>query len=899
MHRFPERLRDWSDRLRVGWHRAATRLAEAGQRLRIAVRDMRRHCRGEPLPSRPLVVAAVCLAAGCAVARAAATVAGGATEAVGVSLAAVWWGLAAAALGPWLWCMRRGRAGQAAAWMCLAIIGTGAAWSAAQFDLFSADDLAWQFPDPEASGSPAPVAIIGTVVESPRLLPVPMQDPRRAAAIGPSSECEVEVEAVRGGSRWRRAAGRTAVIVDGEPPDLRVGSRIRVLGRGLRPAPALNPGEFDFRLRSRSRRCLSIVRVPSAAGIRLLSRASPWAPGPLLDRLRTWGVGVMHAHLSESRAPLAAALLLGSRESLPREDADDFLVTGTIHILSISGLHVGLLSLALFKVLRTLLVPRRWSLVAVAVCTGLYMVLVRAETPVVRATLLVWLACLASATGRKSPAINALAVAAIVVLAWRPAEVFSAGAQLSFLSTAVLIGVSAALPRSRLPDDPIERLIERSRTRPERLLRGVGWSTWTLFVTGAAVWAATAPMVAARFHVLSPVGLVLNVVISPLVALAMAWGFLCLLFAAVSATVAGVCGAACDATLACIAGCVAWAAKVPGGHAWVAGPALWWVVGWYLLFAAALLLLPPERLKRGMTWGAIAAAWMAVGLGAAVVARLASPGPEGMQAIVAAMGHGCGIVVRSPQGRCLVYDAGRLGAPGAARRAMAAVLWSEGVSRIDTLVISHADTDHFNAVPELLERFAVGEVVASAGLCASPSPAVQDLLGRVRERGIPIRTVRTGDSFAIDPLCRVRVLLADGGRRDDGGPAADNEQSAVLAVEAAGRRLLLTGDLEGESLARFVAGDPDSCDALVAPHHGSRTSLPADIARATAPACVLVSGVGGSAWREVRAAYGEATPSGRATVLKTGGEGAIAVAFTADAIRVSRFSAGAWRPAGP
>ena len=80
---------------------------------------------------------------------------------------------------------------------------------------------------------------------------------------------------------------------------------------------------------------------------------------------------------------------------------------------------------------------------------------------------------------------------------------------------------------------------------------------------------------------------------------------------------------------------------------------------------------------------------------------------------------------------------------------------------------------------------------------------------------------------------------------------------------------------------------------LVAPHHGTRTSLPADIARVTSPGLVLVSGVGGPAWPEVSAAYRAA--AGAATVLKTGGEGAIAVTLTAAGVDVSRYSAGRWR----
>jgi len=321
------------------------------------------------------------------------------------------------------------------------------------------------------------------------------------------------------------------------------------------------------------------------------------------------------------------------------------------------------------------------------------------------------------------------------------------------------------------------------------------------------------------------------------------------------------------------------------------------VGGWYLLLVAILLWMPAHRLRSLRTWGIVIIAWLGVGQVAATVSHLFSR-PLQLEAVVVAMGHGCGIVVRSPTGRCLVYDAGRLGAPGAARRAMAAVLWSEGVRRIDTLVISHADADHFNAVPELLERFSVGEVVVSRDFMQNHSFAVADLLRKTEATGVPVKTVAAGDALPFDDLCRVRVLHPN---PEEEAPAAepggndDNQSSLVLAVESAGRRLLLTGDLEGEALERFVGADPDPCDALVAPHHGSGTTLPPTLATATVPDWVIVSGVGGARWGEVRDAYESSRSDGRpARVLKTGGEGAIRLRFTAAATSVQQFRGGVW-----
>jgi hypothetical protein len=115
----------------------------------------------------------------------------------------------------------------------IAIAACGAAWADARYDLFRRDELAWHLGE-----SPTPIAIRGRIEQAFRELPAG-GDPRRAAAIGPSSECVVSVEAHRDGSRWRPASGRATVIVDGSPPPLGVGDRVRILGRGLRPSAAL------------------------------------------------------------------------------------------------------------------------------------------------------------------------------------------------------------------------------------------------------------------------------------------------------------------------------------------------------------------------------------------------------------------------------------------------------------------------------------------------------------------------------------------------------------------------------------------------------------------------------------------------------------------------------------
>ena len=827
--------------------------------------------RRDPLPVRPLVVVAAILLSGIG-------------TALLVPLSAVaCWIAALTALWAWSRAARRGR-GLAAAWLAVAIAASGAGWTTARWRLFPADDLAWSLGD-----RPLPVVVEGTLVTAPRPLPR-STDPLRGAGRPPSSDCLLAVTAVRNGETWRPSSGRVVLVVDGPPPRIAAGERYRVWGRGVRPGRPGNPGEFDQRARARQERSLAVIRVEGPEAIERLSPPGWPTLAAVLEAIRDRGASALRQHVSAERGALASALLLGTREALQPELTESFMVTGTVHILSISGLHVALLAAGLFAIARLLRLPRGATLGLVAVATGLYMILVGGETPVLRSTLLVWLACLGAACGRRAAGLNALAVVGIVVLAWHPPEILRIGSQLSFLSTAVLIGAATAIAAGRRGDDPIARLIDRSRSPVHRAIRRRGRDAADALLIGAAVWLATAPLVATHFHVFSPAGLVLNPLIAPLVGLAMVGGFLCLLAAPVCWPVAAVGGAVCDGALAGIELAVDATAQLPGAFHWVAGPPAWWTTGWYVGIVAILLAVATARLVRPSTWACAAGMWAAVGL---LVGSLPVGPAASLEVIAASMGHGCGLVVRGPAGRCLVYDAGRLGAGVAAGRGLSALLWSEGIGRIDTLVISHADTDHFNGVPDILERFEIGRIVVPEAFLASPAPAVAEILARIAAAGIPLRTVAAGDEIPFDPLCRVRVLHP---RAADGPmpPSPDNETSLVVAVESAGRRALLTGDLEGPALDRFVAGDPGPCDLLVAPHHGSPSSLPPRLARATAPEWVIVSGAAGPRFEEVRRAYATAAGADRpARVVRT--DGAVRIRLTAAGSAGSQFHEGRWQ----
>jgi competence protein ComEC len=269
-----------------------------------------------------------------------------------------------------------------------------------------------------------------------------------------------------------------------------------------------------------------------------------------------------------------------------------------------------------------------------------------------------------------------------------------------------------------------------------------------------------------------------------------------------------------------------------------------------MLVAAMLwgrLLAPPR-------WQVAAlCAWVIVGL---VPPVLRAASREGIECSFVAVGHGTCVVLETPTGDTLLYDAGALGSPEYATQTIAGYLWHRGIMRIDGLVISHADVDHYNAVPGLLERFRIGTVYVSPvmfdGFGDTSELEGPDVLRQAIGRaGVPLREVWAGDRLRIGGDLAIDVLHPP----RNGVLGNDNANSITLAVEYRGRRVLLPGDLESPGLEDVIAERPYDCDIVLAPHHGSRYSDPPGFAAWSRPEWVVISGGRGDDVAPVVATY--------------------------------------------
>ena len=112
-----------------------------------------------------------------------------------------------------------------------------------------------------------------------------------------------------------------------------------------------------------------------------------------------------------------------------------------------------------------------------------------------------------------------------------------------------------------------------------------------------------------------------------------------------------------------------------------------------------------------------------------------------LEAEFLAVGHGLAVLIHTPDGQTLLYDCGRLGDPTVGRRIIAPALWARGVSRIDTVFLSHADQDHYDGLPDLLDRFPIGEVRLPPGFAGADNPMATRLIEQLQARGVPVQPI--------------------------------------------------------------------------------------------------------------------------------------------------------------
>ena len=492
------------------------------------------------------------------------------------------------------------------------------------------------------------------------------------------------------------------------------------------------------------------------------------------------------------------------------------MATGTLHLLAISGMHVEMIAgVLLLLCLLMSLQPRATLIVVVSACL-LYAGLAGGRPPVLRAVILVSAYAVARYWGYHPRLFNLLALAGLALMLLKPGDVYNVGVHLSFLAV-ITIGLfndadSLLLARRTALQNLIEERLSHWRwaaLRGWRYLRSaVHISFW--------VWLMTCPLIWYHFNVVSPLSVPMNVLLVPPLMVGLLAGLVTGLLGWL-APGGWVTGRITEYSLGLIGWLVEFGYRLPLSHLWLPSPPLWWIV---LFYACAVIWLVVLRTHRQSRLALLLLAWLAVGIGWYL------PGPRGLtgwpkrqpalgqgelRCTFVDVGHGTCVLIELPDGRVWMYDAGHMGDILRSHEPIAQALWSLPTTRVDTLIFSHADADHYSAARGLLGRFRFGQLASTHRFWHSRAREVRAIMNEADRRGIPRLQWHAQSELLSDSPVTAEVLHPP----DESSYESNNSDSLCLLLEYAGIRVLLTGDIEGVGMQDLCDLPPPSCHILM------------------------------------------------------------------------------------
>jgi competence protein ComEC len=545
----------------------------------------------------------------------------------------------------------------------------------------------------------------------------------------------------------------------------------------------------------------SVIELPASAG-----RAGA------VTRFRVAQQGRLRALLPE-RWGLAEALLLAQKSGLDRETRTRFVAAGLVHLLAISGMHVGLIAAGVLLLAQAGGMPRRRAKRLAVAVTAAYVVFLGAPSAALRALLQATLLLTSTELQRPAEPFTLLATAALTILLLEPMALLDPGFQLSFAGMIGLIGWRRTI---------LEAL-------PARLPRYVRDG----LAAGIAASALTTPVAALHFGTASWIGIPGSLVAVPLLSAALAGLLLALLVATLTGSTTGLHALLADMPLRGLDVVAELCARVPAGHGYLSATTVLALLAAMAAFIVMRRLVTVQR--RILRIGVAAAAALALVAWAPALARV---GDGALYIHAIDVGQGDAFAVRTPGGRWVLVDVGpRTPHSDAGRDRVVPYLLRQGARRVDAMILTHPDSDHMGGALAVLDAFDVGLVI-DPGLAAGKTMFI-DLLAVARRDGQRWVAGTADVAFELDGV-RFDVIYPFPGFDTT---FSTNDLSMVLRVEYGSFSALFMGDatIMVEELLAARHGSRLQSTVLKVGHHGSTTSTGEVLLRTVRPEIALIS----------------------------------------------------------
>ncbi|MCC8046553.1 MAG: ComEC/Rec2 family competence protein [Clostridiales bacterium] len=717
------------------------------------------------------------------------------------------------------------------------------------------------------------------------------------------------------------------------------GDLIRVSGSWKPFTEAGNPGQFDTQEYYFAKNTLGSISGPTMT---LLSEGS-WSLLRMLSGIRRVLRASYLRILEEKEARTVSAISLGEKSFMEQEWKQLYQEGGIAHIISISGLHISLIGMCIYKLLRRVRLPFLLAALPSAMFVILYALMSGFGISATRACLMFILWLGSQIAGRKNDMLTSTAIAAVLILAGNPFAAMQSSFLLSFgaiLSIALLVpaltdanpfrewarrknvrhvcseqdsrnvqNVCDGRDLRKIQDVWNERDVRRAKNarntrnaenaqRMQSVRNVAGKKTesrlckvcaagdflWRTGGGGLGIWIGALPITLWFFYQTSPWSILVNLAVIPLMSALMASALLSCLAGLLSVPL----GTFLAAPVYYLLGFFEWLCtleqKLPGAI-WIAGrPAIWKVMAYYVLLIgtamAAITIRKAQsrqkRMRQAQARQSVrlprctpAILWM---LTLAVCVGLMGFHPHNALTVTCLdVGQGDGALIQLPDGTNCLIDGGSTSVSSLWEYRISQTVKYYGISSLDYIFLSHADSDHVSGIEEYLEDYLSGFAGRNAhgislkNLVLPPTEDESDfeaLTERCRELGITVLRMEEGAVLgnAVSSLVSGQSAESSQAATVSSSAAADswsltcmapssdslsgdkNEDSMVLLLQYGNFRMLFTGDLEGDAeLALAASGADLTCDVLKVGHHGSKGASSEAFLAAASPAFGIIS----------------------------------------------------------
>ena len=628
---------------------------------------------------------------------------------------------------------------------------------------------------------------------------------------------------------------------DDEIPAARIGDKISADGNLKLITNYKNPGQIDSVTRlkadgitARMSATKQIVTVEAVDG------------GLWTKFLRL--VATIREHYRESMAQVMSredaaaifAMLFGGYTGLNPELVEDFATTGIVHILSVSGSHMTIISGAVSSLCKICKFPRTITFALGFFVIGTYSFLSGLLPQVMRSATMGVLIFFAKTLDAEAEGARLLTLTALAMLINQPLLLFDVSFQLSFTSTAGLMYLSGDLSQK------LQRLPK-------------------IFAEAAAITFAaqlvSLPVVVWYFNRISLSSVLADMFVMPLLEIVLNGGLLSGIIAAIVPAVGKIFFAVMALTFGASAEINRTLAHLPLSSVQI--PTLGLTAGFFyyaaLIFRRPIILLPIIILL------------------AVSVFRFGG----GLEVSFVDVGQGDCAVVVTPHGKCMIFDAGGVREKmfDTGGRIVVPYLKHENISAVDKIFLTHAHEDHAGGAGTVIKKIPVGEII-TAGESLAEYAAV---FGIAEERLPNLRAGRSGEVFDVDGV-QVEILFAP-------SVGKGNEISNVYRIRYGDISFLITGDLVTEVEAQILAAGVNvQSTVLKVAHHGSATSSSEKFLRAVNPKCAVISVGYGNTFGHPRAEVLERLENLPTKIFRTDRDGLIKFRTDGKTLRVETFA---------